>query len=253
MKKIAENEYKTFLSWAGANKANRVYPCSIAEGFQVGDIYVNEGSAVEAVFFWHFCGFGYISGNASAAFLEDIYAKMLAGQNGRRLVLITSDPAVTAFFRGKEVSMDERVEYSWHQPGNGKLPMMAGGLRIESITPENIGSITGRIVPSFSWESPERFLSNGFGYAAFDKANVAAVAFSAAISSDEIDIGVETKEAYRRKGLAALLANQMCEHIVSLGKKPVWAHAASNQGSQNTALRCGFTQNARNTVIRRRQ
>ena len=34
----------------------------------------------------------------------------------------------------------------------------------------------------------------------------------------EIDIGVETHEDYRRKGLAAILAGRMCEHIAAIGK-----------------------------------
>ena len=44
------------------------------------------------------------------------------------------------------------------------------------------------------------------------------MAFSAAVSSMEIDIGVETHEDYRRKGLAAILAGRMCEHIAAIGK-----------------------------------
>lgn len=47
--------------WDRDNTANNVYPCSIAEGIQSGDIYVNDDADVETVFFWHYCGFGYIS------------------------------------------------------------------------------------------------------------------------------------------------------------------------------------------------
>ena len=61
MRKISESEYLIYVPWAKANTANRVYPCSIAERFQSGDIYVNEGVDVETVLFWHYCGFAYIS------------------------------------------------------------------------------------------------------------------------------------------------------------------------------------------------
>ena len=106
MRKINEKEYKEYSSWARENTANRVYPCSIIEGFQSGDVYVNDGPDVEAVFFWHYCGFGYISGNASDAFLQDIYSEMISGRNGRPLVLITADDYVKAFFRNKNVLID---------------------------------------------------------------------------------------------------------------------------------------------------
>ena len=87
MKKVSEDDHKDFISWAKANTANRVYPCSIAEGFQSGDIYVNDGDDPEAALFWHYCGFGYITGKASEEFLSDIHKEMISVRD-RRLVNI---------------------------------------------------------------------------------------------------------------------------------------------------------------------
>ena len=248
MRKVSENDYRKFITWAKDNTANNVYPCSIAEGIQSGDIYVNDDADADAVFFWHYCGFGYISGKPSDKFLNDIYSVMRSDHNQRRLVLITSDDTVTDYFRDKEVLLDSRLEYSY-------LPRRYTdetdiSFHIEQINAENISRIEGRIIPSFSWKSPDRFLKEGFGYIALDRERVCAVAFSAAVSSDEIDIGVETHEDYRRKGLAAILTGRMCEHILEIGKRPVWAHSISNEGSMNTALKCGFVQSKKNTVIR---
>ena len=53
------------------------------------------------------------------------------------------------------------------------------------------------------------------------------------------------------EGLAAVLSDRMCEHILEVGKKPVWAHSSSNLGSMKTALKCGFVQDKINTVIRK--
>jgi hypothetical protein len=61
----------------------------------------------------------------------------------------------------------------------------------------------------------------------------------------------QTNEYYRGKGLAAVLSDRMCEHILEVGKKPVWAHSSSNLGSMKTALKCGFVQDKINTVIRK--
>ena len=44
MRKVSENDYRKFITWAKDNTANNVYPCSIAEEIQSGDIYVNEGA-----------------------------------------------------------------------------------------------------------------------------------------------------------------------------------------------------------------
>ena len=44
--------------------------------------------------------------------------------------------------------------------------------------------------------------------------NFAAVAFSSAVSPEEVDIGVETTEAYRHRGLASYLAYRMCDETI---------------------------------------
>ena len=251
MRKVSEKDYREFILWAKGNTANHVYPCSIAEGIQSGDIYINDGANVEAVFFWHYCGFGYISGEPSVDFLNDIYSFMRSDHGRRRLVLITSDHGLTDYFRDKEVQLASRLEYSFSLHRRISETDIKG-FRIEQIDGENLSGIEGRIIPSFSWKSDEQFLKEGFGYIAFDRERVCAAAFSAAISSDEIDIGVETHEDYRRKGLAAVLAGRMCERILELGKRTVWAHLISNTGSRNTALKCGFVQDRVNTVIRKR-
>ena len=78
------------------------------------------------------------------------------------------------------------------------------------------------------------------------------MAFSSAVGPEEVDIGVETAETYRHHGLAFYLAYKMCEEIIKQGKKPVWAHAEMNNGSQKTALSVGFKLRGINTVIHKK-
>ena len=249
MKRKGLDEYPYYIEWAGNNTANRVYPLSIAEGVQPGEIYVNEGPEVQSVLFWHYCGFGYISGEPTERFLEDIYRKMLSPDSFSRLALITADDNVVSYFRDKAVLINDRIEYSY-SPGNDTDRVFEKDqFEIVRIDEKNIRKISGRIVPSFSWADSESFLKLGFGYAAMHQEEVCAAAFSSAISSDEVDIGVETAEACRGRGLASALAKQMCRHICSMGKKPVWAHAASNKGSGKTAMKCGFIQDRINKMI----
>ena len=177
---------------------------------------------------------------------------MLSEQKDRRLVLITDDEYTIHFFEDKDVHMDVRVEYSYAPGASVVSSLKSNSFQIEQINEESISKIRGRIIPSFSWEDSESFLERGFGYIALEGENVCTVAFSSAISSEEIDIGVETLEEYRGNGLASALAGRMCEHIIGIGKQPVWAHASSNIGSMKTALACGFVERKRNTSIRKR-
>ena len=43
MRKVSEKNYRYYIPWAEENTANTVYPCSIAEGFQSGDICPGQG------------------------------------------------------------------------------------------------------------------------------------------------------------------------------------------------------------------
>ena len=245
MRRIAENDYHKYILWAKANTANRVYPCSIAEGFQSGDIYVNDGGDTETVLFWHYCGFAYISGTVSEKVLDEMMDD-ICRKSARRMLLITDHDFVIHYFkhRGKEIG--KRVEYDYDCAG--VTVKDHADIDIRRIDAGNIGAISGKVIPGFSWENSE-FLKKGFGYAAFDHEKYAGVAFSAAISSENVDIGVEVDPAFRNRGIATALARKMCEEAILLGKKPVWAHLETNTGSMRTAVRCGFVQKKINAAI----
>ena len=228
--------------------SNAVYPLSIAEGFQDGNVIFSDDS--KTALFWHYCGFAYLSGSVKESFLEKVYQDYFVKDTERRFVLITDDSRVIEFFSDKDdIVIDKRVEYRF-----GDLPQIVQECKykVEPISANNYDRIHGNIIPTFSWEGKEQFLKNGFGFVAMDGDKAIAVAFSAAVSSDEVDIGVETDENYRHQGLAKVVADRMCREIISQGKKPVWAHAIANEGSKYTALGVGFTNDRVNTVIRKK-
>ena len=81
MKKIDKTAYKEYMDAAMECTANRVYPLSIANGIQVGEIYTD---GMGSVLFWHYCGFAYISGVANPKFLEEIYQEFFMSETDRR-------------------------------------------------------------------------------------------------------------------------------------------------------------------------
>lgn len=234
--------------FARNSTSNAVYPLSIAEGFQDGNVIFSDDS--KAALFWHYCGFAYLSGRVEESFLEKIYQEYFEKTLDRRFVLITDNSKVIEFFSDKDdIVTDKRVEYRF---GNLLQSAPECKYKVEPISANNYDRIHGNIVPTFSWSCKEHFLKNGFGFVALDVDKVIAVAFSAAVSSDEVDIGVETDENYRHQGLAKVVADRMCREIISQGKKPVWAHAIANEGSKYTALGVGFLEDRVNTVIRKK-
>jgi hypothetical protein len=229
--------------------ANQVYPLSIAAGIQTGEIFTDDKGSV---LFWHYCGFAYISGSVDSDFLEQVYQEFLVADTDRRFLLITDSDFVTGYYKDRNLlQFDKRVEYD-HVTAQEISLVTDKQFIIERITEENIGCVRGRIVPAFSWENNSVFLERGFGYLAKRDTDFAAIAFSSAVSVEEVDIGVETAEVYRHHGLALHLANRMCEEIITQGKKPVWAHAETNEGSRKTATSAGFKPCKVNTVIHKK-
>ncbi|HBI85736.1 MAG TPA: hypothetical protein DDX71_05550 [Ruminococcus sp.] len=245
MREIPAAQFREMLPQVCAAAGDAVYPAAVAAGVQSGRMFAGNS----AVLIWHFCGFAYISGNPDATFLAD--AAHLMQHSARRMLLITDDAEVISFFAQKRAfSMSKRLYF--RAASAPEIPAPAG-FTLRRIDAALFPRVQGRIVPAFSWETAEQFLANGFGWCLMDGETVAATAFSAAVAADAADIGIETAEAYRRKGLAKAAAAAVMREAVSRGKMPVWACHEANIGSQKTAQALGFQHIRTCTAIQRQE
>ncbi len=241
MQKVKKEEYANYIELAKANTCNTVYPMSVAEGVQEGDIYTDDTENPAYALFWHVSGFAYLTGYPDKEELDEIYALMKneSGQNPRRFVLEIKDEETARYFRAKEdVEMHPRYRFRLKEiKPEGKIPE---GYELKEVDEKLLAKVKGRIVPSNFWSSAEEFLAQGKGYCLVHGDDVAAIAFSAAVSSRQVDIGIETCEKHRRKGLAAAAAKKMAVYVKSIGKEPVWDCDVVNAGSKATAEKVGF-------------
>ena len=222
---------------AGIITCGEVYPESVLQGYQSGEVYRFGGCRVV----WHSCGFAFMYGIPTAKDITQIsYLMHTARLEDRRFVLFCENERLGRYFEmnsGVKVEKRYFFELAQQSPGVTALPQ---GFVIKPIDASILPRLDGRIKPSFSWESDESFLQKGVGFCAMYGDTPAAWAFSAAVSDREIDIGGETLEGCRGKGLAAAVAGKMAAYVLSIGKKPVWACHSGNIASQKTAARAGF-------------
>ena len=244
MQIVKRQQYSKFIELAKANKCNIVYPMSVAEEVQEGNIYTDFVEAPTYALFWHVSGFAYLTGSPSETELEEIYKLMKNedGTNPRRFVLELKDKKVEDYFEHKaDVEKHPRYRFrltnSECEVPENEIP---AGYELKEVDANLLAQISGRIVPSQFWSGAEEFLENGKGYCLVCDGEVAAVAFSAAVSSGQVDIGIETNEVHRRKGLASIVARRMVAYVKSIGKEPVWDCDAVNAGSKATAEKVGF-------------
>lgn len=98
----------------------------------------------------------------------------------------------------------------------------------------------GGTVPVDFWPDAGTFLARGGGWVAAVDGAPAALAFAAMTTGDDVEIGVETLPAFRRRGLARLACAAMIEDLMASGRTPVWSCRADNAGSVRLAEALGF-------------
>jgi len=224
-------------------QVDKVYPCSILEGIQSGEIFVNDVSNPHAALFWHYCGFAYIAGKYDANFITEIIEFMRNPRKGHsgRLALQTGNDDLISKLLPENAGMEKKEQYLFDYVGKKiSIPQLDEGFVIEKINSQNYELLEGHIIPAFSWESREKFLEKGYGFVILHHSRFVACAFSAGISKEYVDIGVETAEDFKGKGFGKVVTLCMIDEILKRGQKPVWECNTTNEASMRLACAVGF-------------
>lgn len=223
-------------------KIEKVYPLSIIEGVQKGEIFVDNDETPTAVLIWHYCGFANILGDYDEGFIKETMKMMLnppEGHSGRMALQTDNDRRLEELILTVPmVVKHERFIFEFAGEKNGILDTKEAELK--EITAENYELLKGRIIPTFSWVNKEAFLKNGFGYCLIENGKMIACAFSSGVSKDYVDIGVETTEECRGKGYGRMVAAKMVKEILQKGQMPVWGCDVRNEASMKLACSVGF-------------
>lgn len=252
--KINSLQYPDFIENAKSHDCGSVYPLSVAEGIQEGDIFTDSVKDYEKILFWVHSGFAYLSGNMDAYFLKEIYEFMLDRNpsNTKRFLLLTRNENTKEYFRSKEDVIEEK-RYLFQYSG-AKEPMVSclpGGYELKEIDQQLLKKISGKVVPSLFWNDVNDFLEKGKGYCITCNNDIASWAFSAAVSTKEIDIGIETTSKYKQQGLGMIVANKMIQYTIEQAKEPVWACHYKNVSSKKMAEKLGFIKVSECSIIKK--
>jgi RimJ/RimL family protein N-acetyltransferase len=96
------------------------------------------------------------------------------------------------------------------------------------------------VSPRPFWQSFAAFCDHGGGVCAVRDGEVGAMAFAATRFDDWLEIGIETRAAYRGQGLARAVAVAMIRNCLANGLTPVWACRKENTGSLRLSQSLGF-------------
>lgn len=255
LQKVNTVDYSDFIDLAKAHDCGCVYPLAIAEGIQEGDIFTSALNGRETVLFWAHSGFAYLSGETDEGCLDEIYGLMPDGNKpaAKRFLLMTGDSCIKEYFAKKsDVTIEKRYLFAYAGDRDGAALSLPSGCEMREIDDQLLKRISGQIVPPLFWKNTDAFLSKGKGYCIVCGNEAASWAFSAAVSTKEIDIGIETAAKYRQQGLGGIVAREMIAYAVRNAKRPVWACHSQNTASEKMAEKLGFVKTAECSVIKRK-
>lgn len=113
-------------------------------------------------------------------------------------------------------------------------------IRIIRTDKEAFEKMTGAVVPLNFWNTAEDFLNKGVAFSLYYNGKLASTAFSAYIHDRKLELGIETYEQFKGKGLAYQVCSALIEYCLENGFEPVWACKKDNIGSYQLAQKLGF-------------
>lgn len=217
---------------------------AVAEGLADGQIW-SFGSA-QAFHALHGYGMSLIWGPGVAEAFAEISAHAREGAYRQKDEWLQIDPAWLHldWERALAGERHERVNFRFDRDlfrarHNKACP--PPGWSIEAMDEAAFRLSDVHVAPQAFWKSYAAFQAHGGGVCARrGDGEIGAVAFSATRFDDWLEIGIETRAAYRGQGLARAVAVAMIDKCLSAGLLPVWACRKQNAGSYCLAQSLGF-------------
>ena len=101
-------------------------------------------------------------------------------------------------------------------------------------------NMKGTVVPMYFWENVEQFCNHGVGFSLFYNNKLASTAYSAYMHDNYLEIGIETVEEFRGKGLAQYACSALIDYSLQNNLEPVWSCRLENTNSCKLAQKLGF-------------
>lgn len=105
---------------------------------------------------------------------------------------------------------------------------------------EMFENMNGSVVPKYFWTNAEQFHNLGVGYSLIDENKIASTAYSAFITENQLEIGIETNQDYRGKGYAIYTCSTLIDYCIEHNYEPIWACRFENTPSYHLAQKLGF-------------
>ncbi len=234
---------------------------AVVDGTSPGRLYVDHVEDPRTAFMCTVEGY-YLAGDSnddefSTSLNQLIFQRLFAGdtvRQGETDVAIGYHPAawkdkMRIIFRGRIPLKAARRHYICDQLTlDHWRHMVPTGFHVRRLD-EKLLRTSGLAVPAHArywmktnWGSISNFMKKGFGFCTMHDKNVVSWSLADCVSGKACEIGIHTREEFRRQGLATLTAAATVDYALSTGFRQVGWHCDEyNVGSIGVAEAVGFT------------
>jgi GNAT superfamily N-acetyltransferase len=233
-------------------------PRAVIEGNAPGDVYVDDGVDPRAALIHVGHRFYLVgtpdneafNGAVGGFFTETVYPQAIA--EGKNMFVLYYAPdgwsdRLDAILPGKFPRQDMRQAYSLEGSRDVRPSPLPDGFVLRDVdrdllNEDDLGNLDD-LVEEVHSEAPsvDDFLANRFGVCVVHEGALVGWCLSEYNCGDRCEVGIETVEEYRRRGIATAMATALARRAFSSGITHVGWHCwADNAGSIATALKAGF-------------
>lgn len=261
---LQKEQYSKLLEPIKSITNNNLFARAVAERVVEGEIFVDNVENPKSFYLLHPYGMSLLFGDSKNEAFNLAFKKYALNENRSRKIIewmqvfpadwddvlqdLLSDKLVSPSSENTSshaIEQNVRVNFKFNKEKfqNGKLSAKSAdnaNIEILRTDREAFEKMTGTVVPLNFWNDADDFINKGVAFSLYYDGKLASTAFSAYLHDDKLELGIETYDEFKGKGLAYKACSALIEYCIENGFEPVWACKRDNVGSYQLAQKLGF-------------
>jgi GNAT superfamily N-acetyltransferase len=249
-----ESQYSILLAPLRQVSFNTLFIRSVIAGHVQGKIFADSAREPKSFYAIHGYGMSLLFGDAdNKNFNNELFDYFAQATEPREM-----DEWLQAFPRAWDIKLLElekrnkairynRLNFSFdkHEYDKNNSAISLDNHSIVPTSPDMYSIIEGAVSPKAFWRDEQIFSKMCISYTVIIDGNPASTAFTAYLHDGKLEIGIETLEKYRGKGLARIACMALINYCIENDLEPVWSCRLENAASVNLAKKLGFRETMR--------
>lgn len=247
MIKLESKDYAKAIEPLGHVRINTLFAEAVIQKVIPGNVYVDDIISPRTFYIAHPFGMSLLFGEPADDLFRRELTDYITNKNKHRhhpewLQIDPTSRWNEIIDAMASITRNTRVNFSFNRElyFNQKEQFHNPDLKAVRVGQGQFRAGTASVDPKFFWRDEEHFLAEGVGFTILEAGEIASTAFSAFCNHEQLEIGIESHEAYRGRGYAYSVCSALIDYCLSHQLEPVWACRLDNKGSYHLAQRLGF-------------